>query len=172
MQGDGRSYSYLAALSGKGKHSWDELFRIAQEIPKQVHQVNRVVYLFDGFDGTVEGPITDITPTYPTEDAVAQLQQADNIVNEILIKYDLIQSLSQVPVISFPVNFGIPGNRSIGIRTFITNDFMTGVPAMPGKHIPGKALIEMVYGILDNVEGISKVAYDLTSKPPGTVEWE
>lgn len=167
VQGDGRSYSYLAALSGK--QEWAELFRIAKAIPRKLHRVNRLVYLFGD---KVEGPVTDITPTHPTPDVIAQLQEADNIVNTILRKYNLLRKLSQVPVISFPVHFGQPGNRSIGIRTFITNDFMTGVPAIPGKEMPLQALEEMVSEIMMKVPGISRVAYDLTSKPPGTTEWE
>jgi GMP synthase (glutamine-hydrolysing) len=167
VQGDGRSYSYLAGLSGN--RNWDELFRIAKEIPKRIHKVNRVVYIFGD---EVMGPVEEITPTYLREDVIHQLQKADDIVNETLLKYDLIRKLSQVPVISFPVNFGWKGDRSIGIRTFITNDFMTGAPAIPEKDIPEEAVDEMVSRIMAEVEMVSRVVYDLTSKPPGTTEWE
>jgi len=167
VQGDGRSYSYLVGLSGK--KDWNELFRIAKEIPKQVHKVNRIVYIFGD---PVTWPVKEITPTYLREDVISQLQKADDIVNEVLLKYNLIRKLSQVPVISFPVNFGLEGYRSIGIRTFITNDFMTGAPAIPGKDIPENAVDEMVSRILKEVEKVSRVVYDLTSKPPGTTEWE
>jgi GMP synthase (glutamine-hydrolysing) len=104
---------------------------------------------------------------------IQQLQAADHIVNTVLLKYELTSKLSQVPVISFPVNFGVSGARSIAIRTFITNDFMTGVPAVPGsKHLPFAALEEMVTGILNTVPNVARVCYDLTSKPPATTEWE
>jgi GMP synthase (glutamine-hydrolysing) len=49
---------------------------------------------------------------------------------------------------------------------------MTGVAAMPGRDLPEKAVTKMVERILKEVPGISRVAYDLTSKPPGTTEWE
>lgn len=166
VQGDGRSYSYLAALSGKA--DWPRLLEKARDIPKALHDVNRVVYVFG--DKLTEQP-RDITPTLPTPEAVEQLRQADRHVNELLQKNDLIEKLSQVPVVSFPVNFGQAGERAIGIRAFITNDFMTGLPAVPGKDMPQKVLDEMVRQIL-SVEGISRVVYDLTSKPPGTTEWE
>merc|ERR1712014_457473 len=102
------------------------------------------------------------------------------IVNRTLIKHGLTAKLSQVPVVSFPVDLSCgdehPGQlttkRSIAIRTFITNDFMTGVPAEPGSdYMPLEVLQEMVEGI-EKVPGISRVVYDLTSKPPGTTEWE
>jgi len=57
------------------------------------------------------------------------------------------------------------------LRPFITNDFMTGTPAIPGKHIPVEVVNKMCQEI-EKVAGISRVLYDLTSKPPGTTEWE
>ncbi len=167
VQGDGRTYSYLAALSGED--TWEHLYRTAQAIPKTVHEVNRIVYVFGE---KIEGPITEITPTHVTEETLEKLRHADAIVNEVLRNFDLTTTISQVPVILFPVPFGEKGNHSIGIRTIITNDFMTGVPAIPGEQMPIEALETIVHRILNEVEGISRVAYDLTSKPPGTTEWE
>ena len=80
--------------------------------------------------------------------------------------------MSQVPVILFPVNFGMVGWHSIAIRPFISPDFMTGFPAIPGKELPLAALEKMVSRITSEVPRIARVAYDLTSKPPGTTEWE
>jgi GMP synthase (glutamine-hydrolysing) len=158
VQGDARSYSSLVALSTKvpvldGSVSsvspspasrglaylpdWRELFHLAKLIPKHHHGVNRVVYAFGA-------PLTSahyrtITPTLLTPENIALLQKADEIVNFVLQKYRLIQRLSQVPVILFPIDFqedgtsseDNAGKRSICIRTFVTNDFMTGVPALP-----------------------------------------
>ena len=66
---------------------------------------------------------------------------------------------------------GIHGNRSIAIRPFITADFMTGIAAEPGKDFPEHVLLTAVERI-QKLKGISRVVYDLTSKPPGTTEWE
>ncbi|MBW7943949.1 glutamine-hydrolyzing GMP synthase [Patescibacteria group bacterium] len=170
VQGDGRTYSYLAALSTESEvPDWPRLLDIARQIPKHVHQVNRIVY---AFGGKLTDVPTTITPTVLTADVLDQLREADDIVNQVLLKYNLLRSLSQVPVVLFPVNFGEEGKRGIGIRTFITNDFMTGVPALPGRDIPLEAVQEMVDGILRNDKRIARVVYDLTSKPPGTTEWE
>lgn len=166
VQGDGRTYSYLAALSGED--NWEKLFTLARKIPQHIHQVNRVVYVFGEPVGGVPQRITN---THLSLEVVDQLRRADEVVNQVLLKYDLIKSLSQVPVVLFPVDFGQEGKRSIAIRTFITNDFMTGVPAVPGKDIPIEALNEMVSRILQD-SSIARVVYDLTSKPPGTTEWE
>ena len=79
----------------------------------------------------------------------------------------------QVPVVLFPVGFGVEGARSIGIRAFITRDFMTGTPAMPGTpDLPLEAVNEISTRILAEVPGIARVAIDISPKPPATTEWE
>merc|ERR1712139_240015 len=174
MGGDGRTYSYPCVLSGSTPPDWPLLLEFARLIPKVCHNVNRVCY---AFGGPAPGPYKGITPTLPGREVLDQLRAADDVVNRTLIKHDLTTKLSQVPVVSFPVEFSSDCQsnttmRSIAIRTFITNDFMTGVPAEPGTdYMPLEVLAEMVEGI-QAVKGISRVVYDLTSKPPGTTEWE
>ena len=172
VQGDQRSYSSLVCLSSPASSPppWSELFALAKEIPKCVHGVNRVVYAYG--ERVDEQWVAGVTPTYLTPDVISQLQRCDDIVNEVLLQYELIKPLSQVPVILFPANFGTAGMRSVCIRTFITNDFMTGVPAWPGRTIPAEAVELMVERILRQVKGIVRVCFDLTSKPPATTEWE
>ena len=51
------------------------------------------------------------------------------------------------------------------------SDFMTGIPALPGDHLPIAVLKKMVTE-MKNLQGISRIMYDLTAKPPGTTEWE
>jgi len=167
VQGDGRSYSHLACLSSD-KPDWKILFEKAKEIPKVLHGINRVVYVFGE---KIVAVSEDITPTLLQPESIEQLRAADKIVNDVLLKYNLTQTLSQVPVISFPVSFGKKNGRSIGIRPFITNDFMTGRPAVPEIDIPENALTEIIEDVL-KVSGVSRVVYDLTSKPPGTTEVE
>ena len=95
VQGDGRTYSYLAALSlpTDPKSSWPQLLALAKRIPGTVHKVNRVVFLMGA---PVEVPPRDITPTRLTEEPLAQLRRADKIVNDALVKYGLVRSLAQV----------------------------------------------------------------------------
>ena len=63
---------------------------------------------------------------------------------------DMIMRISQMPVVLIPVHFDrdplrrpiVPScKRSVVIRTFITSDYMTGIPATPGKHLPLQVLI-------------------------------
>jgi len=170
VQGDGRTYSYLAALSlpTDPKGSWPQLLALAKRIPGTVHKVNRVVFLMGS---PVDVPPREITPTRLTEEPLSQLRRADKIVNDALVKHGLVRSLAQVPVTLFPVPFGVPGGRSVGIRAFITRDFMTGSPALPGRDLPFEAVEEIV-GAITAIDGISRVAFDISPKPPATTEWE
>lgn len=166
VQGDGRTYSFLCALScsNPGEPNWDDLFALAKAIPNVAHAVNRVIYVFGK-------PLSDadvrLTPTYLEPDTIHLLRAADAIATSLL---GTGTSVNQMPVVMFPVGFGLPG-RSIALRPFITQDFMTGRPAVPGKDLPLDMLHDMIRQ-LGSLPGVSRVALDLTSKPPATTEWE
>ena len=175
VQGDCRTYSNVVGLSSDGQPNWQNLIYLAKLIPRMCHKINRVVYIFGG---SVKFPIEDVTPTFLTNGVLSTLRQADYLCTKVLIEEKCVQKLSQMPVIITPLHFdrdpaqNLPScQRSIAIRTFITNDFMTGVPATPGVQFDIKTLDRMVKEIL-TVPGISRVLYDLTAKPPGTTEWE
>lgn len=169
IQGDKRTYSHLVGLSMDGPPDWQALLAAANQIPRTIRQVNRVVYLFGE---PITGPVDEITPTYLTREVVAQLRHVDNQVNTIFHRYRLDREvISQAPVILFPVPFGEPGGRSIGIRTILTENYKTGPVAVPGIDFDERILDEIVATVL-RVPGIARVTYDLTSKPPATIEWE
>lgn len=175
VQGDCRTYSYVVGISSDSEPNWENLMILAKLIPRICHNINRVVYIFGG---SVRFPVEDITPTYLTNGVLSTLRQADYLATEVLHATNTTSSLSQMPVIIIPVHFdrdpvkNSPScQRSIVIRTFITNDFMTGIAATPNKQFPAQVLNQMVERI-STVPGISRVLYDLTSKPPGTTEWE
>eukprot|EP00040_Diaphanoeca_grandis_P039898 m.260530 g.260530 ORF g.260530 m.260530 type:complete len:666 (-) comp40042_c0_seq1:394-2391(-) len=175
VQGDGRTYSYAVAVTCEAKDTpWDALLKFAKLVPRICHKVNRVVYVWGPL---VKGPITRITPTLLTPDVLEQLREGDSAVNAELFTSKLNTSIAQVPVISVPIDLDYVGDgdvtkqRMTVIRTFMTSDFMTGVPARPGADLPLDSLATMVRQC-SAVEGISRVGFDLTAKPPGTTEWE
>lgn len=175
VQGDGRTYSYVVALSSNDSPDWQSLVFLAKLIPKVCHNINRVCYTFGK---RIKFQIQDITPTFLSKGVISTARQADHVAHSVLRNHGILSQISQMPIVLIPVHFDrdpidhIPScQRSVVIRTFITNDFMTGVPATPGKHIPVEILNEMVESLQD-VQGISRVLYDLTAKPPGTTEWE
>jgi GMP synthase (glutamine-hydrolysing) len=166
VQGDGRTYAHLAGLSGK--MDWPKLKELADEIPRNIHGINRVAYVFGPM---INSGLDSLTPTYLTNDVKDELGVIDAIVNRKLEQYGLDKSLSQVPVILLPLHFGEPGKRSVAIRTFMTTNFKTGDIALPGVDFPEEILLEIVEEVLA-LPGIARVLYDLTSKPPATTEWE
>lgn len=176
VQGDCRTYSYVAGLSSDTKTpNWDKLYTLARIIPRVCINVNRVVYIFGG---RVKDTVNDLTPTFLTDRVLATLRSADSVVNKILHESGSIQKMSQMPVVLIPIHFDrdllshLPScQHSVVLRPFITADFMTGISAQPGKHISVEVVNKMVDS-LKVIPGISRILYDLTSKPPGTTEWE
>lgn len=175
VQGDARSYSYAVGISSEKDPDWSALLHFARLIPRVCHNINRVLYIFGG---AVEHCVSDVTPTYLTPLVISTLRQADFVSGEVLRVTGTSHKLSQMPVVLVPLHFDrsiiertASFQRSVALRPFLTHDFMTGVPAVPGKDIPLDVVTKMVQEIL-TVSGISRVMYDLTSKPPGTTEWE
>jgi len=82
-------------------------------------------------------------------------EEINNHVNERIIPLTRLRSIAS----SF--------QHSVVLRTFLTKDFMTGRPAVPGETFPHEMIDEMCQTIKTNVPGISRILYDLTSKPPG-----
>lgn len=92
----------------------------------------------------------------------------------IMKRHQAYNAISQMPVVLIPIEFDHRNDinekgkqHSVVLRTFLTKDFMTGRPAVPGETFPTEMLDEICQTIINNVPGISRVLYDLTSKPPG-----
>ena len=102
------------------------------------------------------------------------LRKADHIFIEELRRADLYDKVSQAFTVFLPVNsVGVVGDQRryapvIALRAVETIDFMTARWA----HLPYE-FIERVSGrIINEIEDVSRVVYDVSSKPPATIEWE
>lgn len=78
--GDSRSYSYVLGLSTEEDPDWKDLQFLAKLIPRILHNINRVCYIFGG---PVQFPVTDITETRISRYTLAQLRQADHLANTV-----------------------------------------------------------------------------------------
>ena len=102
------------------------------------------------------------------------LRQADDIFISELRKHGLYDSVSQAFVVFLPVkSVGVTGDGRrydyvVALRAVETIDFMTARWA----HLPYEFLGLVSTRIINEVEGISRVAYDISGKPPATIEWE
>jgi GMP synthase (glutamine-hydrolysing) len=111
----------------------------------------------------------DITP-----ERLRVLRDADEIVLEELIAADLYRKTAQVFAVLLPIGtVGVMGDaRSydavVAIRAVESQDFMTADWA----RIPFDVLATMSNRIINEVRGVNRVVYDISSKPPATIEWE
>jgi GMP synthase (glutamine-hydrolysing) len=107
------------------------------------------------------------------EDALT-LRQADHIFIEELRSAGLYDQVSQAFAVFLPVrSVGVVGDNRcyehvIALRAVETIDFMTARWA----HLPYDFLDRVGTRIVNEVPGVSRVVYDITGKPPGTIEWE
>jgi len=144
----------------------DEVRAVGKELGLPDEIVHRQPFPGPGLGVRIIG---EVTP-----DKVATLQEADFIVRDELGKAGLDRQIWQ----SFAV---LPDIRSVGvmgdertygypciIRAVTSEDAMTADWA----RIPYDVLEAMSSRIINEVAGINRVAYDITSKPPGTIEWE
>ncbi len=102
------------------------------------------------------------------------LRLADHIFIEELRNHDLYDQVSQAFVVFLPVrSVGVTGdgrryNHVVSLRAVETIDFMTARWA----DLPYHFLDHVSRRIMNEIEGISRVVYDISGKPPGTIEWE
>ena len=102
------------------------------------------------------------------------LRRADHIFLEELRTADLYDKVSQAFAVFLPVrSVGVVGDTRryeyvIALRAVETIDFMTARWA----HLPYDFLEKVSGRIINEIEGISRVTYDISSKPPATIEWE
>ncbi len=144
----------------------DEVRRVGEKlgIPKEL--VWRQPFPGPGLGIRIIGAIT--------EEKIDILQRADAIFREEMEKGGYADKLSQYfAVITDLRSVGVMGDhrtyeRLLVLRAVTTDNFMTADWA----HIPYELLAKASNRITNEVKGINRVAYDITSKPPATVEWE
>ncbi len=109
-----------------------------------------------------------------TREKLDVLRQADAIVTSELAAAGLYRKTSQTFVVLLPVqSVGVMGDartydHAVCIRSVDTDDFMTA----DWSRLPYDLLARMSTRIINEVKGVNRVAYDISSKPPATIEWE
>ena len=102
------------------------------------------------------------------------MQQADDIFISSLKEYNLYNKVWQAAAILLPVkSVGVMGDErtyeyTVALRAVTSVDGMTADWA----HLPYEFLAHVSSEIINNIRGINRVVYDISSKPPATIEWE
>jgi len=109
-----------------------------------------------------------------TDEKLEIVRDADEILLEEIVAAGLYRKTSQVFAVLLPVqSVGVMGDgrtyeRAIALRAVETQDFMTADWA----RIPFDVLARISTRIINEVRGVNRVVYDISSKPPATIEWE
>ena len=144
----------------------DEVRRMGTELGIPNEMLDRHPFPGPGLGVRIIGEIT--------KEKTKILQEADNIFIEELIKENLYDTVSQAFAVLLPVkSVGVVGDERryaevIALRAVETVDFMTARWAQ----LPYKFLEHVSTRIVNEIEEVSRVVYDISSKPPATIEWE
>ena len=165
VQGDARSYRNLGILYGNGMDfDWNNVTTVAKQVTDSINTINRIGYILNVKDVNQKIECFDMKIN---DECVDLLRELDKIVTSNLEG----SKVNQTFAVLLPI--GITKKYSVAIRTFVTNDFMTGRPGIIGTEVDKSMIEKAVKEIEDNFsDKIEFVIYDVTSKPPATCEWQ
>lgn len=144
----------------------DEVRNVGRKLGIPDHFINRHPFPGPGLGIRV---ISDIT-----RDKLDMLREADDIFISELHDHDLYNKVWQALVVLLPVqSVGVMGDE----RTYEYTAALRAVTSVDGMtadwaHLPHPFLAKVSNRIINEVRGINRVAYDISSKPPSTIEWE
>lgn len=144
----------------------DEVRKVGLELGIPEDMINRHPFPGPGLAIRILGEIT--------EEKVKLLQEADEIYINALKKHNLYATVWQAGAILLPVkSVGVMGDErtyefTVALRAVTSVDGMTADWA----HLPYDFLAHVSNDIINSVKGINRVVYDISSKPPATIEWE
>ncbi|HET9824290.1 MAG TPA: glutamine-hydrolyzing GMP synthase [Chitinophagaceae bacterium] len=144
----------------------DEVRKVGRELGIPEDMIGRHPFPGPGLAIRILGEIT--------EEKVRLLQQADDLYVKALKEHHLYATVWQAGAILLPVkSVGVMGDErtyeyTVALRAVTSVDGMTADWA----HLPYDFLADVSSNIINNVKGINRVVYDISSKPPATIEWE
>lgn len=144
----------------------DEVRRVGLELGMAEHLIKRQPFPGPGLGIRILGDIT--------AEKVEIVQNADDIFIRMLRQYKLYDQIWQAGAILLPIrSVGVMGDErtyenTIALRAVTSTDGMTADWA----HLPYEFLAKVSNEIINKVKGVNRVVYDISSKPPATIEWE
>jgi GMP synthase (glutamine-hydrolysing) len=163
VQGDERSYSRLLAVDGIA--DVDAAGAFARRITNEHRSINRVAIVAWRRQGRGADGLS-IRPCTLTRERIGLLRAADDTITRVVRKHGLYDAIWQFPVAMIPLG-AAPGRETIVLRPVNSRDGMTADFA---KLPP--AVIDELTAALGQLDGVDAVLYDVTNKPPATIELE
>jgi GMP synthase (glutamine-hydrolysing) len=157
VQGDARTYAHPLLI--RGLRDWEKADKLAVAMTNRVREVNRVVLEA----GALPGPYQPVAARCDKA-RLDLLREADDICTRFLEAESLYSTLWQMPVVLLPLAKG--GAPVFVLRPVISSEAMTARFAA----LPFPALDKLWIAL--KAAGAGAMLYDVTHKPPGTIEWE
>ncbi len=160
VQGDERSYAHPAVVCGTC--DWMQLEKLSTAITNKVRSVNRVVYALK------TGPSFDykLVKAGINRDRLDKLRKVDHIVTTALRNSGEYDTIWQLPVVLLPL-VNSDGGECVVIRPIVSQEAMTA------RFAPlAQKTIDTIVEQASKIEGIGDLFFDITHKPPATIEWE
>ncbi len=161
VKADLRSYEHPVLLSGDA--AWDTLLEVAGQMFKDVSGINRCIWNLGLVAPTTARPL----PATVTRARLELLREADHLVMEGLRRHGIYADIWQCPTVLVPMEVDGRGQEFVIVRPIHSERAMTATPAP----LPAALCDELRAQILA-LPGVSGLALDVTTKPPGTIEWE
>lgn len=161
VQGDNRTYRHPVLISGPA--DWPKLHDLSVRLTNELSEINRVVYL-------VRPEKIDFEKLkFKTADLnkarLDLLRKVDDLVNQETKQHKIYSDIWQFPIVLAPL--GLKGGETIILRPIQSQEAMT-----VNFYQMSKAVLNKISAKILKIPGIDLVMYDVTNKPPGTIEWE
>jgi GMP synthase (glutamine-hydrolysing) len=162
VQGDNRTYKYVCLL--EGIIDFELIESISTDLINAFTEINRVVLTLSPQKINF---IEFIPESHLTKKRIDLLRNADAIVNEFLKEKGLYNEIWQFPIVLAPLKINNEKGETIILRPVTSKEAMTARFAWIEKGL----LIELTQKLMQLKE-INAVLFDVTNKPPATIEWE
>lgn len=161
VQGDFRTYRHPVVFLGES--NFETLGKLATQLINQFPAINRALWLLQPYKiEDMKVHVKCLTP-----ERIQLLQKADAVVSEFLDIHNLNREIWQFPTVLLPLSVNRDRGESIVLRPVCSEEAMTANFYAMNLDLLKKLTTELI-----KIDGITAVFYDVTNKPPGTIEWE
>jgi len=171
VQGDERSYAHPAVILNPpptrgrrgGGYDWPTLHTLSPAITNEHKDINRVLFTIYGDESKLS--VSRLKPATLTKDRLELLRELDARINAIVNAHPETKHVWQMPIVLIP--FGYDKGESLVIRPVESEEAMT----VKFAEFP-EELLKILHSEFCILNSVDYLFYDLTNKPPGTIEWE
>ncbi|MBD3328212.1 glutamine-hydrolyzing GMP synthase [Candidatus Peregrinibacteria bacterium] len=163
VQGDYRTYRNPLLLKINDSLDWKMINQLATQLINQNEIVNRALV----HCRPVEIEHMYVNESFLTPERIELLQKADDIVDNFIKENKINDDIWQFPTVLAPLSVNSARGETVILRPVQSEEAMTA-----NFYPMQKALLEELCDRLMELDGITAVFFDVTNKPPGTIEWE